>query len=561
MNRARILGQYFTPEPVVELCYRMLQTLDSDTRHPRIIDPACGEGAFLAYALEHGITSPDRLFGIEKDNRMAAAWKKNGLLGRANLFIGDGLCVLGDVDRPTSTHTPILPHSHTPVRSFSPFDWVVGNPPFGTRGMALVSELADKFTIWRDRETDHYPVEILFLERFWQLAKPGGYIAVVLPDGILANVRLSYVREWLSSRAAIRAVVSLPQHTFSRAGAAAKASVLVFQRNPALPGRVFSAALESSASWQAGIERLAEQFADFAQWSAADEPNLTPGPSPMRREKVLLPPHRGEVGRGVGQSAIRDPQSSYAKAPADKSEMECPPWLVYSVADLAPGERLDPAYYHPKFMENLHILRRLSNIVTFDELIECTTYGQVGARELAASGVRLLTPANLVTTKDGFVTGVDIHSPERFVPPGSRNDPARSRLHKGDLLLSNSGVGCIGRAAVFCSDEPCNISQHINLVRVKGVEPEYLAVYLQTRFARLQIHREKCGVGPCGINFDRIKSILVPILPQKARWEIVEAYRRLSAQPESAGRLIRSLVERLEQLILQGWKDLPTQII
>ncbi|HUV05216.1 MAG TPA: N-6 DNA methylase [Armatimonadota bacterium] len=456
------------------------------------------------------------------------------------------------------SHPPTLPYPHTP------FDWVVGNPPFGTLSLRsspdfeqLARAIRENFTIWRDgqhaADLAKYRIEVLFLERFWQLARPGGYVAMVVPDGILANARLSYVREWLSSRAAIRAIVSLPRHTFYRTGAASKASVLVFQRNPALPGRVFSAALESRASWQAGIERLAEQFADFAQWSAADEPNLTPGPSPMRRgEKVLLPPLRGEAGRGVGQSATRNPKSSYAKAPADKSEIECLPWVVFPAEILSPGDRLDPAYYHRKYTENLRLLRGLPNAVTLGELIEYTTYGQVGKRELAESGVRLLTPANLVTTGEGFVIGVDIRSPERFVPPGSRNDPARSRLQKGDLLLANSGVGCIGRAAVFYSDEPCNISQHINLVRVRDVEPEYLAVYLQTRFARLQIHREKCGVGPCGINFDRIKSILVPILPQEVRREIVERYRQLSSRPDTAGRPIRSLVERLEQLILLG---------
>ena len=73
-----------------------------------------------------------------------------------------------------------------------------------------------------------------------------------------------------------------------------------------------------------------------------------------------------------------------------------------------------------------------------------------------------------------------------------------------------------------------------------GIEPEYMAVYLQTRFGRLQIAREKCGVGPCGINFDRIKSILVPIMPESARKEIVRQYGNSD---------IRLPVERLEELI------------
>lgn len=449
MDHNRILGQYFTPEPVIALCYRMLQSLDPDTSNPHIIDPACGEGAFLTYALEHKITPAERIYGIEKDPEVAASIKD------LNILIADSLVFPAFNAQRSTLNAPE-----------GGYDWVVGNPPFGTQNLTG-TELGNDFTIWHGRESPHYSIEILFLERFWQLAKPGGYAAIIVPDGILANARLSYVREWLSQHAAIKAIISLPQHTFHRTGASAKTSILVFRKS--MP---------------------------------SNEPVLMKS----------LEPDMWEVPMLIG------------------------------------GERLDPAYYHPKYIENLRILESLPNVVKFGELIEYTTYGQVGAREYTESGVRLLTPANLTTTSDGYVTGINLHSPERFVKSGSRNDPPRSRLRKGDLLLANSGVGCIGRAAVFKSDELYNISQHINLVRVKDIEPEYLAVYLQTKFARLQIHREKCGVGPCGINFDRIRSILVPIPSQDLCKEIVKGYARLSAHPDN----IRRLVEGLEDSIFSG---------
>ena len=411
MRHARTLGQYFTPLPVVDQCYRMLQSLDP-IRNPRIIDPACGQGVFLQRALELGITTPDRLFGIEKDPDLAASWEASGLTARTNLLLADGL-------------RPVAPSPSRPVA----FDWVVGNPPFGTRCLATDPNHLHS-TINAGRRLDNYPIEILFLERFWQLAKPGGHVAIIVPDGILANSRLAYVREWLTARASVKAVISLPQHTFNRNGASSKASILVFKKEAGVPS----------------------------------------------------------------------------------------------------GARLDPAYYDPKFTENLRFLTSLPNVVPFGDLIEYTTYGQVGSREYTESGIRYLTPANLAAA------GVSL-SPERFVAPGSRNDPPRSRLQKGDLLLANSGVGCIGRAAVFYSDEPCNISQHVNLIRLRGIEPQYMAVYLQTRFARLQIAREKCGVGACGINFDRIKSILVPVLPDPIRAEIAREYGVTDP---------RQLIQRLE---------------
>jgi type I restriction enzyme M protein len=72
--------------------------------------------------------------------------------------------------------------------------------------------------------------EILFLERCLDLLKPGGRLGIVLPEGILNNPSLAYVREFCEDRAFIRAVVSLPQEAFFSSGASVKASLLFMQK-------------------------------------------------------------------------------------------------------------------------------------------------------------------------------------------------------------------------------------------------------------------------------------------------------------------------------------------
>jgi type I restriction enzyme M protein len=72
--------------------------------------------------------------------------------------------------------------------------------------------------------------EILFLERCLALLKPGGRLGIVLPEGILNNPSLAYVREFCENRAFVRAVVSLPQETFVSSGASVKASLLFLQK-------------------------------------------------------------------------------------------------------------------------------------------------------------------------------------------------------------------------------------------------------------------------------------------------------------------------------------------
>lgn len=72
--------------------------------------------------------------------------------------------------------------------------------------------------------------EILFIERCLTLLKPGGKLGIVLPEGILNNPSLAYVREYCEDRAFIIAVVSLPQETFFSSGATVKASLLFMQK-------------------------------------------------------------------------------------------------------------------------------------------------------------------------------------------------------------------------------------------------------------------------------------------------------------------------------------------
>ena len=72
--------------------------------------------------------------------------------------------------------------------------------------------------------------EILFVERCLNLLKPGGRMAIVLPEGVFNNPSLAYVRQFCEERAFIRAVVSLPQETFYSSGASVKASLLFLQK-------------------------------------------------------------------------------------------------------------------------------------------------------------------------------------------------------------------------------------------------------------------------------------------------------------------------------------------
>ena len=77
---------------------------------------------------------------------------------------------------------------------------------------------------------ENQSTEILFIEQCYNFLKEEGYLAIVIPDGILTNSSLQYVRDHIEEIFRIVAVVSMPQTAFSANGAGVKSSVLFLKK-------------------------------------------------------------------------------------------------------------------------------------------------------------------------------------------------------------------------------------------------------------------------------------------------------------------------------------------
>jgi type I restriction-modification system DNA methylase subunit len=73
-------------------------------------------------------------------------------------------------------------------------------------------------------------IEVIFTERFLRLARPGGLIALIVPESIVASDRLGPFRTWLLGRMDLLASISLPQKVFTGVGANAKTSIIFARR-------------------------------------------------------------------------------------------------------------------------------------------------------------------------------------------------------------------------------------------------------------------------------------------------------------------------------------------
>jgi type I restriction enzyme M protein len=248
------MGQYFTPDPVVELAIGIVRPTASDL----ILDPFCGSGHFLSRCLDYVIANQGEsldeytlhqfkffhLHGIEKSDRMVRIAMTDMMLhddGHTNIRNLDALLSF-------ENYPDILALREDGNSDPAVFDLIVTNPPFGSIMRQEVMGMIGRFQLGHKKKS--LPLEILGLERCFQFLKPGGRMAIVLPDGLLKNKNARFVRRWVEQIAEIKAIISLPEEAFTPYGAMVKTSLCVFRKlndgeAPKSSSRAFLAEVEN----------------------------------------------------------------------------------------------------------------------------------------------------------------------------------------------------------------------------------------------------------------------------------------------------------------------------
>lgn len=250
-------GQYFTPREIVKFIVDVLP-IKNDSK---VLDTSCGSGGFLLYALNkvrdkateyypnykrdtkqyakwfpywHDFAEKN-LFGIEISEQISRAAKMNMIIhddGHTNVITSDGL---------VSDETIFAKTSNQGFK-YGTFDFIITNPPFGStirqseQAYLKTYQLGKKEEDWLavkaqpENTRDGQSTEVLFIEQDYKFLREGGYLAIVLPDGILTNSSMQYVRTQIEDWFRIVAVISMPQTAFAANGAGVKSSVLFLKK-------------------------------------------------------------------------------------------------------------------------------------------------------------------------------------------------------------------------------------------------------------------------------------------------------------------------------------------
>ena len=228
------MGQYFTPDPIVELAVGIIQPEASDL----MLDPFCGSGHFLTKALQYVVTNQGttltphdlhefkffHLHGIEKSDRMVRIAMTDMMLhddGHTNIRNQDALLSFDN-------YPDIIALRDDGKGDPAVFDIVLTNPPFGSIMKQEVMEMLGRFDLGHKKKS--LPLEILGLERSLQFLKPGGRMAIVLPEHLMKGKNALFVRKWLYGIAKIKAIFFFPEEAFTPFGAMVKTCLCVLQK-------------------------------------------------------------------------------------------------------------------------------------------------------------------------------------------------------------------------------------------------------------------------------------------------------------------------------------------
>lgn len=258
-------GQFFTPRYVIEMCVRMMNPKENE----KMIDTACGSSGFPVHSIFHvwKQMAKDRnmqvgeLFSLDQKPFEFTEYVKENIFGidfdekavrvarTLNLIAGDGhtnvlhLNTL-DYDRWEETakqedwmrtyfegfsRLKDLREKSNSYKNFN-FDIVMANPPFA--GDIKETRILGKYELGKNEKgklQNSVGRDLLFIERNLDFLKPGGRMAIVLPQGRFNNSSDKYLREYIAERCRILAVVGLHGNTF-KPHTGTKTSVLFVQK-------------------------------------------------------------------------------------------------------------------------------------------------------------------------------------------------------------------------------------------------------------------------------------------------------------------------------------------
>ena len=203
--------------------------------------------------------------------------------------------------------------------------------------------------------------------------------------------------------------------------------------------------------------------------------------------------------------------------------------------------RLDAEYYHVKY-DNL------------EEKIKSVSYKKIA--DLQAFNARGVQPdyipdgnISVVNSKHILENGLDYDNFEKTSSEFLKRNE-RAVIRENDILVYTTGAN-VGRAQPYLLSDIAIASNHVNILRLNGVNPIYAALVLNSKVGRLQTEKACTGSAQAELYPSDLEKFLIPILPKDKQELIAEKVKQSFAFRTESKELLEIAKHKVEDVIYE----------
>lgn len=530
-------GQFFTPRYVIDMCVKMLNPQEHET----MIDTAAGSCGFPVHTMFYvwgqiydrlGLPRKD-MFTAENKPEECKEYVRDKVFAidfdpeavrvarTLNLIAGDGHTNVMELNTLDYEQWPQIVKPRAWQKAYSEgwlrftdycetegsyqnfmFDIVMANPPFA--GDVKESHILHKYELAKDKKGKYVSKigrDILFIERNLQFLKPGGRMAIILPQGRFNNSSDKYIRDFISERCRILAVVGLHENVF-KPHTGTKTSVLFVQKwdDGLCPRRedypIFFATMRKPGKDNSGEKVYVKNEDGSVKVDGHNHPIV----------EHDLYNHDGLTEDGIAEAflefAAREGLSFFADARFDEARyeslrggLEC---VEVMLSKLENNSTLGAEYYGGKYKDASRVINSCGRVEALSDISEQITDGEHGTRNYSDDGVIFLVNE---CVKCGYI---DTQS-AKYIARERNDQLQRSQLHAGDIVLAT--MGYFDRSAVVPDEiSGANLSADVTKITLKeGYNPFFVSAFMNGRYGSVQLERRSVKttrprVGMCDLN-------------------------------------------------------------
>lgn len=505
--RGRELGQFFTPRNVVDFMVSMTDLQISQDKADYVLDACCGTGGFLIEAMAkmvEKVTQPplNKLLNEQQQAKLSKEIRDQHLFGidagkkppisriaRINMYLhGDGGSKIYFAD--ALDKEPEIPETLSAelreereelksLLSSKKFDVVLTNPPFAMKYKRKVRDqerILSQYSLACTKDgklKKSLKSNVMFLERYTGLLRAGGKFLTVIDESVLNTPTDKLTRDFIFDNFNIRAIISLPRWAFFQAGSNVKTSILYLVKKE--------------------VDETADQpYTFYGKSENIGFDKMKPDELKSDLRDILI-----KFKEFIKTGKIKNNKVDWSRSSR---------FFVMKLTKNMP--RIDFEYLDPRHEEIFRKIKSIEKqkgfkIGTLQKL--CSVFTGKSAEQYVSEGIPIIKSRNI--TNEGIEWNT-AHVLRIFFEENKNR-----HLQQDDILLNTTGVGTLGRVALFEKSSECMTDGHITTLRVndnKEMLPDYLVYYLRSVFGRTQIGKYTVGsTGQTELNDPDLKKILI----------------------------------------------------